>query len=339
MLLKIIATISSLAILLFLPNFYSNAQCTDDAHSTNIADAWVSCQLTTNPNPIRGNKHWIRYDLGYIYTLKTTNFWNYNVENETGKGFKEVIIDYSIDGNNWLEAAQFQLPKAPGTTNYLGFNGPDLGRHRSEAYILLTAQSTWDEGSCAGLAEFKAAIGASPLPLELLTFTATPLQNHITLKWESIEATNLSHFIVERSTDAHSYTKIDQLLGKNMPPTNKYSIDDHTVKSGQLYYYRLKIIRLDGNFDYSPIRIAQINETIEMTIFPNPTNNILNIKMNKGDIKEVIIQNTAGREVMRKNTFTNSEWIDVSTLAAGLYFVRVINRNNTFYSQQFVKIE
>lgn len=133
------------------PNI-SFAQCVNDKHSTNPNDSWLSCQVLASPNPTRTGAHWLMYDLGYIYKIGTTKFWNYNVAGETGKGFKDTFIDYSIDGQSWVEVADFQIPEASGSPDYTGVSGPDLGGIEAR-YILITSQNTWDAGTCAGLSE------------------------------------------------------------------------------------------------------------------------------------------------------------------------------------------
>ena len=102
----------SIVLFMVLNQISGFSQCATDEHSTNSQDAWQSCQLTENPNPSRGNSHWIQYDLGYVYDLGQSTFWNYNVGGETGKGFRNTAIDYSTDGINLTTAVSFELLKA-----------------------------------------------------------------------------------------------------------------------------------------------------------------------------------------------------------------------------------
>lgn len=149
-----ITTIFSCFLLCSALNQSVFAQCLQDNHSTNVVDHWESCQTATSPNPIRGSVYWVMYDLGYLYSLQTTHFWNYNVTGETGKGFKDLFIDYSTDGANWTEVADFQLDEATGTPTYLGVDGPDLGGIRAR-YVLISAVNTWGNEPCAGFGELK----------------------------------------------------------------------------------------------------------------------------------------------------------------------------------------
>lgn len=137
-------------------------QCTDEStHTINSNDQWISCQMTTSPNPSNGMGHWVMYDLGYVYNLAQTTFWNYNVTGQTNLGFKDIVIDVSTDGTNWIQAAQFQLPQATGQTSYPGFQGPDLNEIAAR-YVLIFSQNNWGTGTCAGFSEFKATVDSTP---------------------------------------------------------------------------------------------------------------------------------------------------------------------------------
>ena len=127
------------------------AQC-GDGQSNTTDSHWLSCEIADNPNSVRNPGHWILYDLGYDYNLTTSTIWNYNVENETGKGFKDVIIDYSNNGITWNELGAFQWPQANGESEYTGFEGPDFDG-TTIRYVLISAINTWDDQECAGFAE------------------------------------------------------------------------------------------------------------------------------------------------------------------------------------------
>lgn len=114
--------------------------------------AWTSCNSTTaNPNPARSAyKNWIRYDFSNIYEFQTSRIWNYNVTGETDKGFKNVVIDYSLDGTTWHQlGGTYTWPQAPGTSDYSGFTGPNFNNSKAK-YILVTALSNWNDPSCSG---------------------------------------------------------------------------------------------------------------------------------------------------------------------------------------------
>lgn len=138
----------------FLYSAHLQAQCTTNAHSTNWTDAWLSCTKSQNPNSANTNSHWIRYDFGAMYTLSSTHIWNYNVSGQTDKGIKDVIIEYSTDGVNWIFLANTQFQQAPGTNNYTGFPNADFGGVTAR-YVLITALSDWGANGCVGFSEMR----------------------------------------------------------------------------------------------------------------------------------------------------------------------------------------
>ncbi|MEM8524227.1 MAG: PA14 domain-containing protein [Bacteroidota bacterium] len=132
---------------------YEECSPTDD-HNDQEKDSWLSCEPKENPNPARGITHWIQYDFNEVVNLSETRIWNYNVENETGSGFSRVAIDYSLDGENWLELGEFNWYEAPGISNYEGFEGPNFGGVQAQ-YVLITALNSFDGSACMGFSQIQ----------------------------------------------------------------------------------------------------------------------------------------------------------------------------------------
>ncbi|MEN0050565.1 MAG: T9SS type A sorting domain-containing protein [Bacteroidota bacterium] len=139
-------------------NMAKTQSCFGNVHSTNLQDSWLSCEKAINPNPNLPNSYWLLYDLGYTYQLNATQFWNFNVKDNTDKGMKNIRIDYSLDGENWDEAVSFQLPEASGRKDYEGVEGPDLGGIQAR-YVLLSSLDNWGSSNCVGLSEVRFEVG------------------------------------------------------------------------------------------------------------------------------------------------------------------------------------
>lgn len=77
------------------------------------------------------------------------------------------------------------------------------------------------------------------------------------------------------------------------------------------------------------------NTTSNFSIYPNPTNDVLNISMNSGSsLSEIRINDIQGRNVMNVNNPT--ETISVSNLNSGVYFITVVS-DNVEATQKFIK--
>ena len=129
--------------------------CTPTNTLTPAAEAaWETCNTAANPNAVRSSAgHWILYSFDDIYRFNDTRVWNYNVPNLTNKGFKNVVVDYSLDGNTWSSiGGTYTWPQAPGTTDYTGFTGPNLNNVKAK-YILISALSNYGNTSCYGFSK------------------------------------------------------------------------------------------------------------------------------------------------------------------------------------------
>jgi len=133
---------------------YEKCNVTDQL-SNKPSNNWLSCNVNNNPNPTLPRSHWIKYDLGERHQLISSHIWNYNVLNETDKGFQAVSIDYSEDGSNWQHLDQYNWPHASGEVGYGGFVGPDFNGIFAK-YLLITSLD--DTTTCRGLGKvaFKA---------------------------------------------------------------------------------------------------------------------------------------------------------------------------------------
>ena len=138
-------------LILFIP---LHGQTFMDRHSTTSTDAWVSCRKTISPNASRDSSHWLMIDLGGNYALHSSKIWNLNTPNYKDAEIKEMVIDYSLDGQNWQEFRNFGLESGKQSGFYEGQNGPDFGGLIIR-YILISVIKNHGHSSCSGLGEIK----------------------------------------------------------------------------------------------------------------------------------------------------------------------------------------
>lgn len=137
------------------------AQCYLDRHNTTWYDAWTSCETSPNPNTARDDSHWLQYDLGHFYVLKNSQFWNSNRPEFLQNGLKDIVIDISLDGENWIEWGEYSLAQATGENIYEG----EIGPHFSDAmarYVLITALDNHG-GDCFSLSEMRINVESAPV--------------------------------------------------------------------------------------------------------------------------------------------------------------------------------
>ncbi len=140
-----------------------SGQCYPDRHNTSWNEGWISCETRPNPNPIRGNSHWIMYDFGHKYKVRHFKLWNINDPQRLNDGFQQVSIDYSKDGSSWTHLNTYTLAKASGTSTYEGQYMGSFGGD-SARYVIITGLTNWG-GNCSGIAEVQIeTLGANVNP-------------------------------------------------------------------------------------------------------------------------------------------------------------------------------
>ena len=75
------------------------------------------------------------------------------------------------------------------------------------------------------------------------------------------------------------------------------------------------------------------NNLLTFSVYPTPTENILNIK-SKAEISKIEIYSKLGQLILLNQTENN---IDISNLTNGLYFVKVTAINGDFGVKKIVK--
>jgi hypothetical protein len=98
-----------------------------------------------------------------------------------------------------------------------------------------------------------------PLPITLINFSAALQANQeVLLKWATAMEQDNKEFIVQRSTDALSFTDVKTLAGAgNSLSAREYVTSDEYPISGTSYY-RLKQVDFDGTTSFSKVASVRI---------------------------------------------------------------------------------
>ena len=187
---------------------------------------------------------------------------------------------------------------------------------------------------------------ASPLPIELVSFTATKNNKVVEVKWETASELNNDYFEVEKSKNGIDFETLTYVKGAgNSTARLNYSTLDENPFNG-ISYYRLKQVDLDQTFSYSQIQSVEFENGKEFgfDIFPNPSEgNTINVSLENADAKEVLVVvfDVTGKEsyskVLITNEANNSVYaIDPSnTLAPGVYLITATS-NQKIYSKRLI---
>ena len=147
----------------------------DELHGTSAGDMWISASIPAT----------IEYSFDRAYKLHELWIWNSNqlIEAFVGFGAKDVVIEHSLDGDNWtvLEGAG-PLAQAPGVKGYVHNNTIDLEGATAQ-HVRLTVNSVHGIAPQASLSEVRFfAIPTTPTRPNPET-GATDVAADVTLGW------------------------------------------------------------------------------------------------------------------------------------------------------------
>jgi hypothetical protein len=119
-----------------------NGSGLDDSGLLHGRDAENTMWLSdaTGPQPT-----WIEYEFDRVYKLPQMWVWNSNgsLEPAIGLGFKDVSVEYSVDGTDYTTlGTTHQFARAPGASDYAHNTTVDFGGAAAK-YVRLTANSNW----------------------------------------------------------------------------------------------------------------------------------------------------------------------------------------------------
>lgn len=170
------------------------------------------------------------------------------------------------------------------------------------------------------------------LPVELLDFWGEEKNHQNHLFWESNSEINLNYYEIEkRENDV--FEPIGKVFARNEKSNYEFIDEENSKKKS---YYRLKMVDLDGNFEFSKtISLGESNALEILNIYPNPTKNLTNILLEtvKNQSIEIEIWNGIGQKIFLQKTKINQGknliGIDFENFNTGVYFLKITNENKS----------
>lgn len=183
---------------------------------------------------------------------------------------------------------------------------------------------------------------SAALPLQLMSFQAEPLADAIQLGWVSEQEQDFKGYALQRSTDGRNFNEIAWVDGL-VDAHNAYTYTDKAVRTGTLYYYRLKMLDIDGQFSYSPIRSAALaaKDVRDPFLYPNPiAGSPLIIDWRTFRPESVLVYNAIGTLVQRMTVPVGEgvTYLSTDQLRPGTYFINATTSQGESKRMTFLKI-
>jgi photosystem II stability/assembly factor-like uncharacterized protein len=322
------------------------------AKSTNGGTAWTnitgtlptgSASLTnltiSNTDP---NKVWVTFsgysathkvyktiDGGTTWTNLSTGLPNLPVNTivyQNGSTTEDVYIGmdigvYHIDKNTTTWTAFFtNLPRVRVKNLRIFYVGN--GKLRAATY----GRGAWETDL------------AVVLPVELSSFKGKNEGNINHLHWTTATEINLGHYSIEHSSDGKTY----EVIGTVEPEAANSTVEKnytftHTTPQKGINYYRLKIIDVSLEYEYSSSIVLFVEDTrTDIVLYPNPVINTMQLKGVDGEQVIVQFRDALGRAI-RRETVSGNEPINVRTFPNGTYFIEIHQEGKQTVVRRFIK--
>ncbi len=165
---------------------------------------------------------------------------------------------------------------------------------------------------------------AGPLPVRLVNFNGVLNNDHtVSLQWKVAEQSGIIDYEIQKSSTANNFVSIASVTANAL---NEFTYDykDLTVLTEKAFY-RIKINEQNGSISYSNIITLNSKANNTIRLYPVPAINYIIIQT-----KDAVYLNTVatiidnnGRIIKRQQLTTANQYADISSFAAGTYFVQL----------------
>ncbi|MBI5917040.1 MAG: T9SS type A sorting domain-containing protein [Bacteroidetes bacterium] len=187
-------------------------------------------------------------------------------------------------------------------------------------------------------------ITESPLPVELIAFTAKENNRTVRLDWQTASEQNNLGFEVQRSADGERWNNLAFVTGHGTTQAEQsYTyIDGHLMPGTN--YYRLQQVDFDGQFDYSQVVSVVVGREVSgISLFPNPATGTFTLVPETNYVGEATLTLFGLTGIQMERYFLSLEGevqqfnLDLSNVPSGIYFVELTTSSERWRQRLAVK--
>lgn len=187
----------------------------------------------------------------------------------------------------------------------------------------LTNRLNWMDSNITTI--YTAANCNIALPVVFSDFEAREIEGNAALEWSTSSETNASHFEIEKSLDAKTFSSIGKqdAIG-NSSVQNNYRFIDFSPSQG-INYYRIRQIDTNGADALTNIKSVRIGKTDKNGPYPNPATDAFNLKnVEQGAV--LTLTNSSGIVLKQISAQSSEVTINTQSYPDGMYILTVTSK-------------
>jgi hypothetical protein len=270
---------------------------------------------------------------------RTNYYWEMNSSNMTNPTYSVTLKynDNSIINAGGETEMDLRPAKYSSTTGWLSSSQCTIC---SQGTILGTStlNTTTNEIVWSGVSGFSDFAGfgqgsGSPLPVELMSFSANCQKEGVQLNWQTASEFNASHFNVEKSKDGLHWDEIGQVnaAGNSNSLLSYFYIDRNEISG--VNYYRLRQVDIDGTEkEFGPILTNCESESPKTWMsYPNPSQNGFQVICDYDELvgEATLYLTDASGKLVANQAITMNDGMNLfvinQELTPGIYFLTISN--------------
>ncbi len=263
---------------------------------------------------------------------------------DDGQGY-DVSGNPIGDGFTGLIDNQFAVLKRPsGSTSAADWVGESVGSIPADNGLgRLVDDGFAKRSGISAFSEFGIGKDNTILPIELMSFTASCMDDLVVVNWTTAVEINNDFFTLYRSTDGEHFEKLDVIQGQgNSTYISDYSYVDEKPAALQ-QYYRLQQTDYDGTSTWSDVIYANCVKTPgEFHIVPNPFKDELYVMFDESTPSGITLRindmlgNVIFETVIPEHAL-KYRIIELEKCLPGTYFISIMY-NDSVKTQKLIKM-
>ncbi|CAG5015930.1 hypothetical protein DYBT9275_05444 [Dyadobacter sp. CECT 9275] len=277
-------------------------------------------------------------------TITNNGVFKYNELSTTGGGMitnNGIIIDDKTDpiaqvGTSNTFSIEGIYTDEDATTSAGTFTAPDTfsPSDLDPGDVTLYAKIATGDDACTYTVPFVYEMVALPVTLVQFSGKSTG-NNQNTLTWLTADEQNFKHFEIQRSSDARSFESIGSVTATSATGSalKAYQfVDSHTAG---MNYYRLKMVDLDGSYQFSKIIsvLNSVENNVVGSFYPNPSSGkvFVDVYADAAETWQIRVLDTNGKVIgtESRNLQKGMNKLELPPLAEGMNIVQFQNRKSS----------